>query len=70
MGKMFAVRSSKFIYYFSGSGKLTSSMCCCRSYVPYITDLFLLENPKSNSQSLREYNVMLYLLELWYNRAF
>ncbi len=39
--------------------------------MPCIIDLFLLENPLSIiAKSLRVYNTMLYLLELWYNRAF
>ena len=73
MGETFEVRSSKvgeFINFFSGVG---SYLCQCtvhHSYTPYVTDLLLLEIQKSNIvTSLREYNVMLYLLELWYNRA-
>ncbi len=42
---------SELINFFSGGGKFTSSLRSLRnSYTPYVTDLFLLENPKSNSQ--------------------
>ncbi len=41
----------------------------CHSYMPYATELILLENILSIIMSLREKNKCL-LLELWYNRAF
>ena len=44
------LKLAEFIDLFSGSGKFTSTMYCSSQLYPYITDLFLLENPKSNSQ--------------------
>ncbi len=41
----------EFIFYsISGGGKLPWLMRCLSSYTPCVTDLFLLENPSSNSQ--------------------
>ncbi len=42
----------------------------CHSYTPCRTDWFLLENPLSNSQVTKWIHTMVYLLKLWYNRAF
>ncbi len=44
----FIVRSSKvsqFIYLFSGGSKFTGELPVRHFYTPYVTDLFLLENP-------------------------
>ena len=41
---------AEFIYLFSGGGKFTGPHAGRHSYTPYITDLLLLENPKSNSE--------------------
>ncbi len=46
---------AEFIYYFSGSGTLTCQCAVYHSYTPYVTDYFLLENPKSNSQVTKSY---------------
>ncbi len=37
-------------YFISGGGKLPWLMRCLPSYTPSLSDLFLLENPFSNSQ--------------------
>ncbi len=55
-------------YSISGGGKLPWLTRCLPSYTPSLSDLFLLENPFSNSQVRIQYDVL--SLELWYKRAF
>ncbi len=44
-------------------------MRCLTSYTPSLSDLFLLENPFSNSQVTDRIQYDVLSLELWYKRA-
>ena len=54
MGEMYTQlglpKLAEFNYQFSGGGKFICQRAVRHSYTPFVTDLFLLENSKSNSE--------------------